>query len=60
MQFNDLINFVKDFNNSPPISSDNIILGLSNLQEKDHKLFMLLVNYKNGNDFLNKLKEGKI
>ncbi|MBE7074517.1 MAG: hypothetical protein E7376_00835 [Clostridiales bacterium] len=56
----ELFSFISEFNKLDAISSDTIIEGLSILPEKDHSLFMLLVNYKNGNDFKNKLKAGKI
>lgn len=54
------INFVHTFNQVSCVTLETIEQGLSKLPQKDHELFMLLVNYKNGNDFLKKLKEGKI
>ena len=56
----ELLNFVRNFNQSGPISMASIAECLKALPKKDHKLFMLLVNYKNGNDFAKKIKNGDL
>lgn len=46
-----LYDFVKKFNKSKGITNDTILDGLKTLPKEDHELFMMLVNYKNGNAF---------
>ena len=60
MEKKELFDFVKKFNKISHVSDDTIIDGLKTLPEKDHELFMLLVNYKNGIEFKNSLKDGQI
>lgn len=60
MTKNELINFVKNFNNTKIISTDIIIECLKELPAKDHQLFMMLVNYKNSAEFKKKLENGEI
>lgn len=56
----ELLKFVQDFNQSGPISMASIAECLKALPKKDHRLFLLLVNYKNGNDFSKKIKNGDL
>lgn len=60
MNKNELFSFIKEFNNSGAISNDVILEAMNHLSDKDIELFMLLVNYKNGKDFAQKLKNGVI
>lgn len=60
MSNEELFSFIKNFNNSNPIPLSTITQGINVLSKKDQKLFMLLVNYKNGNDFLNMLNNGEV
>lgn len=60
MTSSDLISFVHNFNKINSVSLQTINEALTKLPAKDHELLMLLVNYKNGADFLKKLKGGKI
>ena len=56
----DLYNFVKNFNKIENIPESAVLEGLRVLPQKDHELFITLVNYKNGKDFAKKLKNGEI
>lgn len=60
MTKNELINFVKNFNNTKIIPTNVILEGLKELPAKDHQLFMMLVNYKNSTEFKKKLDNGEI
>lgn len=60
MTKNELFEFIKKFNKVGAILPDTVIDGLKQLDKEDHELFMLLVNYKNGKDFKNKLDNGEI
>lgn len=60
MSNEELFSFIKNFNNSNAIPLSTITQGMKILSKKDQKLFMLLVNYKNGEDFLNKLNNGEV
>lgn len=60
MNKNDIFSFIKKFNSFDAIPNDIIIEAMNKLSGKDIELFMLLVNYKNGKDFAQKLKNGVI
>lgn len=60
MNNDDLFTFVKNFNKSGAIPMETITKGINVLPKSDQELFMLLVNYKNGKDFLNKLNNGEV
>ena len=60
MEKKDLFDFVKKFNFLNSIPIEVVIEGLKTLPQKDLELFMLLVNYKNGKDFSEKLFNGEI
>jgi hypothetical protein len=60
MTKNELINFVKNFNNTKIIPTNVILEGLKELPARDHQLFMMLVNYKNSTEFKKKLDNGEI
>lgn len=60
MKKEEIFSFVKKFNSIDSVPLSTVIEGLNNLSPKEHKLFMLLVNYKNGDDFLKKVKNGEV
>lgn len=60
MSKDELFTFVSKFNALNSISISTVLDGLHKLPTKDHELFMLLVNYKNGADFAKKLKNGEV
>ena len=60
MSNEELFTFVKNFNKSGSIPMETITKGINVLPKCDQELFMLLVNYKNGKDFLNKLNNGEV
>lgn len=60
MKKEEIFSFVKKFNNIDSIPLTTVVEGLNKLSPKEHKLFMLLVNYKNGDDFLKKVKNGEV
>lgn len=60
MNNEELFSFVKKFNQSGAIPMETITKGIKILQKSDQELFMILVNYKNGKDFLNKLNNGEV
>ena len=60
MDKKDLFTFVKKFNKTAGISENTVIEGLKTLPQEDHELFMMLVNYKNGDEFKKRLRSGEI
>ena len=60
MTKNELISFVKKFNQAKAIPMNIVMDGLKELSPSDHELFFLLINYKNEQDFKNKLEGGEI
>ena len=60
MKKEQLIKFIKDFNNSEPLCMNTLKDCLVTLKGKDLQLFILLANHKNGADFKSKLKGGNI
>ena len=60
MTRSEIVNFIKEFNRLESFSSDFIVETLRYLPRSDQELFMLLVNYKNGKDFKEKLRSGDI
>ena len=60
MNKDELFTFVSEFNALNTISLNTVLEGLNKLPAKDHELFMLLVNYKKGEDFAKKLKSGEV
>ena len=51
MKKKELFDFVRDFNKVGPIPQSTIMEGLRYLPQEDHKLFMAIVNLKNGEKF---------
>lgn len=60
MTQNELLNFVKDFNQAKPILLQDVVDSLKKLDKKHHELYLLLVNYKNGKDFAKKITNEEI
>ncbi|MBQ8451459.1 MAG: hypothetical protein IJ538_01620 [Clostridia bacterium] len=60
MESKKLFNFIEEFNKEPVVDTETILNGLKTLTGEDRQLFMLLVNYKNGKEFLKKLDGGEI
>lgn len=60
MDKQELISFVSKFNSSEPISLNEVLYAIKHVSAKDQELLMLLINYKNGKDFVKKLKDGEI
>ena len=60
MTRSEIVNFIKEFNREESFSSDFVVETLRYLPRSDQELFMLLVNYKNGKDFKEKLRSGDI
>lgn len=60
MEKKDLISFVKNFCSSETISMQTVIQVIKELSPKEKELFVSLVNFKNGKDFMEKLKNGSI
>lgn len=60
MTRSEIISFIKEFNKEESFSSDFVVETLRSLPRSDHELFLLLVNYKNGKDFEEKLRSGDI
>ena len=59
MKKEEIINFIKKFNEEPPFTFDMIHECTDLLSDDDLKLFIVLSNFKNGNDFKRKFKGGK-
>ena len=51
MKKKELFDFVRDFNKIKTIPQSTIMEGLRYLPQEDHKLFMAIVNLKNGDKF---------
>lgn len=58
MNKEDIVKFVKEFNKSKAMSTNDIVECLKKLPKKDHELFIMMVNYKNGKDFLGYVSQG--
>lgn len=58
MNKEDIVKFVKEFNKSKALSTNDIVECLKNLPKEDHELFIMMVNYKNGKDFLSYVPKG--
>lgn len=58
MNKEDIIKFVKEFNKSKALSTNDIVECLKKLSKEDHELFIMMVNYKNGKDFLSYVQKG--
>ena len=56
MKKNELFSFIRKFNEAGSIEPSITLEGLKTLPEEDHELLMLLVNYKNGEEFIKNLK----
>ena len=57
MKREDLLKFVTQFNKAKPLTNSEILECLKLLPEEDHQLFIYLVNYKNGSDFVKKVSQ---
>lgn len=55
-----LFEFVQELTRAKPFSLQTIKQGLKQLPPTCHELFLLLINHKNGKDFLTKLNNGEI
>ena len=60
MKKEELFSFIKKFDKIDSIPLTTVLEGLNELTLKEHKLFMVLVNYKNGDDFLKKIINGEV
>lgn len=60
MKREELVSFVKSFNKIKVVSNATIANCLPELNDAEKDLFLLLVNYKNGQAFKKKLEEGEI
>ena len=55
-----LFSFVKSFNSAGVIPDSTIENGINQLSKEEIKLFMMLVNYKNSNEYNKKIESGEI
>ena len=60
MKKSELYDFIRKFNAIEYINKRIVEDGLKVLDNDERKLLMLLVNFKNGEDFVKKLKNGEI
>ena len=60
MTRNEIVTFIKNFNREQAFSSEFIVDVMRSLSKEEGEIFMQLVNYKNGKDFLKKLNSGEI
>lgn len=56
----ELFDFIKKFNKLESISDAVILEGLKKLSPEEQKVFIMLVNLKNGASFKDSLNEGEI
>lgn len=56
----ELFDFIKKFNKLESISDAVILEGLKKLSPEEQKVFIMLVNFKNGASFKDSLNEGEI
>lgn len=56
----ELFDFVRKFNKLESISDAVILEGLKKLSPEEQKIFMMLVNFKNGSAFKDCLDAGEI
>ena len=60
MKKSELYDFIRKFNAIEYINKRIVEDGLKVLDNDERKLLMLLVNFKNGEEFVKKLKNGEI
>lgn len=60
MKRDELVSFVKKFNKVKVVSPSTILKCMDELDDAEKELFLLLVNFKNGQSFKKKLEEGEI
>ena len=60
MSNQDIFDFIKKFNALPTIQPDLIYSAVKELDDQEQELLMVLINHKNGKEFLEKLDNGEI
>lgn len=60
MDKEEIFSFVKKFSAEKSISANLIYNALKELNDQEQELLMVLINYKNGKDFSQKLENGEI
>ena len=60
MDKEEIFTFVRKFNSQSAIPTELIYSALKELNDQEQELLMVLINYKNGKDFSEKLENGEI